>query len=677
MDNRTMVTMRPLRACLTLAIAATFPSSFAQKAPAIQWVKQLGGSGQVSAVASATDAQGNLYLVGNTSSLTFPVVNAAQPQPGGSPLVRIDSGGPQSLLDPLLTNATKFAADPENASTLYAGAAGALIRSNDSGASWSVVDTFPPVSIITSITVDPSNSNVLYVSANADGLFRSADGGATWAALNQAIPPAVNNTNFYVNQVWVDPAQSSVLFATTSSGLVRSQDSGASWRVVLVNDVTSSLVFDPFTPGIIYEYGAGRTGYAFKSTDDGLTWTPLPSAPQSYPGQLIADPFHAGVLYFSASPGIFQSVDGGATWTLKLGKPSGRIAADPAQPVLYATLGAEGVVVRSTDGFSTYQTLIGIPATEIVPLGGQLFIAGPPSTDLFLVKLDPQGSIVYSTYLGGSASDSAAGLALGADGSVFVTGSTASFDFPVTNGAYLTTPPSGTGRAFVLKLNSDGSLAWSTYFADARTTPLGIAVDSAGSAYVTGATYGNLPVTDGAYETTYQPVGCGGPGSIFCPPPSTAAFLTRFTCDGSALVFSTYVFKYKGNPAFFKGAAIALDSAGNAYLGGIGAVFLMSSGGSSLLGANAQNGAQISALVLDAQNNVFATGQTTGAFTATPGAFQTAPQPPAPALPGQGNAPDAFITHFDSTLSRIVASTLLGGEARMPDRASRSTRREM
>ena len=509
---------RLFHACLALTIAAALPSSFAQKAPALQWVKQLGDSGQVSAVASASDAQGNLYLLGNTSSLSFPAVNAAQPQPGGSPLVRIAPGGPQFMFDPLLANATKFSADPENSSILYAGAAGALIRSNDSGVTWSFVNTFLPVSFISSITIDPSNGNVLYVSASADGLFRSTDGGATWAALNQAIPPAVNNRTFYVNQVWVDPAQSSVLFATSSSGLIRSQDSGASWSVVLVNDITSSLVFDPFTPGTIYEYGAGRTGYAFKSIDGGLTWTPLPSAPQWYPGQLIADPFHAGVLYFSAWPGIFQSVDGGATWTVKIGKPSGAIAADPGQPVLYATLEAEGVVVRSTDGFSSYQTLLGIPAAQIVPLGAELFIVAAPSTDLFLVKLDPQGGIVYSTYWGGSASDTAAGLALGADGSVYVTGSTVSLDFPVTDGAYLTTPPIGRLRGFVLKLKPDGSLAWSTYFADGRTTPLGIAVDSAGSAYITGATFRGLPVTDGAYETTYQPVSCGYPGSMFCPP---------------------------------------------------------------------------------------------------------------------------------------------------------------
>ncbi|MDQ6666010.1 MAG: hypothetical protein M3Z23_16635 [Acidobacteriota bacterium] len=232
-------------------------------------------------------------------------VAATQAQPGGSPLIRIDSasGVAQPLISPLLSNATKFAVDPENPSTLYAAADSGLIRSTDSGASWERIDTFPAVPIIASITIDPSDSNVIYVSANSRGLFRSVDGGITWSEMNQGIPPPVN-TSFYVNQLWVDPESSSVLFATSSSGLIRSADAGASWTVVLVIDIASGLAFDPFAPGTIYESGAGRgSSTVNKSTDDGVTWTPLAAAPNGFPNQILTDPFNFGVLYFSAIQG--------------------------------------------------------------------------------------------------------------------------------------------------------------------------------------------------------------------------------------------------------------------------------------------------------------------------------------------------------------------------------------
>ncbi|MGI8742772.1 MAG: SBBP repeat-containing protein [Bryobacteraceae bacterium] len=662
---------------LPIALRGGLAQSLPSEVPVLQWVKQVGNSGQITAVASATDRQGNLYLVGNTSSLEFPVVSATQPHAGGSPLTRIESasGGPQLLLDPLLTNATKFAIDPESPSTLYAAAPSGLLRSADSGTSWARIDTFPPVSTITSITIDPSDSNVLYVTASAQGLFRSADRGITWVALNvalnQAIPPPSPSftQSFYVNQLWVDAQSSSVLFASASSGLIRSPDSGASWAVVLKDEITSSLAFDPATPGTIYEAGSGQSSID-KSTDDGLTWTPLMGAPRGFPSQIVADPFHSGVLYLGLYSGLYQSKDGGATWILKTGQPSSAIAADPSQPVLYASLSlSRSGVVRSTDGFTTYQPVsaVAVAATQILIAGSQLFIATAPSTDLFVVKLDAQGKTIYSTYFGGSGSDSAAGLAVGTDGSVYVTGSTDSLDFPITDGAYLPTPPAGalagTNPSFVVKLNPGGSLAWSTYFADSNTTPFGIAVDQAGNPYITGSTYRNLPVTNGAYQTSFQIASCG-PGNIGpCPLFAPSAFLTKFAHDGSALVFSTYISKDTRNIPLVKGAAIALDPAGNAYIGGDRAVFLMSSDGDALLGSNIQTAAQVSAIVLDANNNLYATGWSTDALPATPGGFQTSPQPAIPSLPGErGDGSDAFVIQFDRALSKVLASTLLGGE---------------
>src|SRR5207244_549591 len=110
--------------------------------------------------------------------------------------------------------------------------------------------------------------------------------------------------------------------------------------------------------------------------------------------------------------------------------------------------------------------------------------------DAFVTKFGVAGSLVYSTYLGGSGGDTAYGIGVDGSGSAYVTGYTVTAvsgtanDFPTTTGALYTTALNS--AAFVTKLNPAGSgLAYSTYLGGVlRATA--IAVDAAGSAYVTG-----------------------------------------------------------------------------------------------------------------------------------------------------------------------------------------------
>src|SRR5579863_2556057 len=115
-------------------------------------------------------------------------------------------------------------------------------------------------------------------------------------------------------------------------------------------------------------------------------------------------------------------------------------------------------------------------------------------SDVFVTKLDAAGNIVYSTYFGGSGVDVATAMTVDAQGNVYVTGITASTDFPTTPGAYSSSVPplSGAGAfiSFLFKLNRDGSTGYATYFTNSQTSPNAIAVDSAGSAYLAGLSYG-------------------------------------------------------------------------------------------------------------------------------------------------------------------------------------------
>jgi hypothetical protein len=169
----------------------------------------------------------------------------------------------------------------------------------------------------------------------------------------------------------------------------------------------------------------------------------------------------------------------------------------------------------------------------------------------FVAKLNAAGSaLVYATYLGGSGTDAGQGIAVDAAGNAYVTGQTTSTDFPTANALQ---PANGGGAdAFVAKLNAAGTaLAYSTYLGgSADDSGDGIAVDSQGNAYVTGATTSTNFPTANPLQPAY-----GG---------NSDAFVAKLNAMGSALVYATYL----GGSGDDVGQGIAVDSQGNAYVTG-------------------------------------------------------------------------------------------------------------
>jgi len=156
--------------------------------------------------------------------------------------------------------------------------------------------------------------------------------------------------------------------------------------------------------------------------------------------------------------------------------------------------------------------------------GGNAYVTGPtyssdfPTTpgafdttysgpDVFVAKLNPAGSgLVYATFLGGSSVDHGFGIAVDGGGNAYVTGVTASSDFPAIPGVFDTTH-NGEGDAFVAKLNPAGSgLVYATFLGGSSDDQgFGIAVDGSGNTYVTGRTYSSdFPTTPGAFDTTFD-----------------------------------------------------------------------------------------------------------------------------------------------------------------------------
>jgi hypothetical protein len=172
-------------------------------------------------------------------------------------------------------------------------------------------------------------------------------------------------------------------------------------------------------------------------------------------------------------------------------------------------------------------------------------------TDGFVTKFDPTGGVVYSTYLGGSDIDAGGGIAVDAEGSAYVTGSTSSRDFPTVNPFQ----PSLRGQVnvWVAKFDASGSaLVYSRYLGGSvRDAGITIAVDADGSACLTGQTNSfNFPTVN-----AFQPGYGGG---------TEDAFVAKFDPTGAALVFSTFL----GGSLEDNGAGIAVDAAGNIYVTG-------------------------------------------------------------------------------------------------------------
>ncbi|MEO8371128.1 MAG: SBBP repeat-containing protein, partial [Candidatus Solibacter sp.] len=189
------------------------------------------------------------------------------------------------------------------------------------------------------------------------------------------------------------------------------------------------------------------------------------------------------------------------------------------------------------------------------------FQVGPYDRSRELV-IDPV--LAYSTYLGGTGNEAIRAVAADNAGNVFVAGITTTPSLPVSHAVQPAYGGNTTalinGDAFVAKFNSTGALVYLTYLGGSGDDfATGIALDSAGNAWVTGGTSSsNFPVSAAAFQRTYG--GAGGNGLMRMGD----AFLSKIGPNGDALLYSTYL----GGSLDDVGTAVTLDSAGNIYVTG-------------------------------------------------------------------------------------------------------------
>lgn len=256
--------------------------------------------------------------------------------------------------------------------------------------------------------------------------------------------------------------------------------------------------------------------------------------------------------------------------------------------------------------------------------------------DAFVVKLDAAGVRVFSTFLGGTLTEHAGGIAADNAGNVYLAGGTFSSNFPIAGA--MQGASAGGQDAFIIKIKTTtpAQILYSTYLGGSGGTLTApeqanaIAIDSTGTAYIAGVVSStNFPVTSGALQTSF-----GG---------SRDVFVTKLNPAGNVRLYSTYL----GWTGFDWATAIAVDGNGNAHVAGYtssvsfanvggvqtgfkglydGFVSKFNAAGNALSFSTLYGGGgsdQINSIAVDTNGNMFLGGQTSSYDLPSQSAYQT------------------------------------------------------
>ena len=461
-----------------------FVTKLDQTATALVYSTYLGGSGGDSGNAIAVDTAGNAYVAGQTFSTDFPVTPGA-------------------------IQTTNHAAANNNSNafvTKLNPTGSALVYSTYLGGSGLSAQTVPGTDEANAMAVDAAGN------AYVTGRTFSSDFPVTAGAFQTTNHAAASDfSNAFLAKL--NPAGTALVYSTYLGG-------SGQLKFLAGGDVGNAIAVDASGEA----YVSGQTFSAdFPVTPGAYQTTNRATAIESSNAFVTElDPAGTALVYSTYLGGSGNI----------LGDLGSAIAVDPAG----------NVYVSGRTGSSDFPVTQGAYQTTSHGAANNV-------SNAFISKLNPAGTaLLYSTYLGGtggiinltptlgmSAGDQASGLAIDGSDNAYVTGSTASADFPVTQDAYQATNHDQTGcvggciggyNAFVTKLNSAGSaLVYSTYLGGRGYNPrdfLGVlsfgegdqasalAVDASGNVYVTGgANSYDFPVSAGAFQATFNS-GSGG-----------------------------------------------------------------------------------------------------------------------------------------------------------------------
>ncbi|MFK7970668.1 MAG: T9SS type A sorting domain-containing protein [Bacteroidia bacterium] len=167
---------------------------------------------------------------------------------------------------------------PANADIVYAGTpSGGIWQSNNKGISWTKISVGLPRLGVSSIVIDPTNTNIIYIGTGdrdagdtpGYGVWRSIDAGQTWQSRK------IGMGNRVVNEIIMHPNNPDIMIAATYQRIYRTIDGGASWTLSYSGYNCKDLAFHPNKPDVVYAGGeiflkSGNNGASFTQITNGL-----------------------------------------------------------------------------------------------------------------------------------------------------------------------------------------------------------------------------------------------------------------------------------------------------------------------------------------------------------------------------------------------------------------------
>jgi uncharacterized protein (TIGR03437 family) len=522
---------------------------------------------------------------------------------GGHVYKSIDTGATWQQLNPTypgepaippIRYANTLAALGPNGNDLYViDGSATLFKSTDQGTTWQVLDQ--QLYQATILAIDPSNpANIFYL--NTAGLHRSEDGGATFSL----IAPFANPDGSAIVSVALD--SSGTLYVGRQNAIYVSTDHGTTVTQLQHLPVSATLLgaigdrayvgtqvgqaafvikYDPTGSRILYSTFLGEGDVSL----GGLTVDPLgeavlagftddPDFPATIPALSPPAPGKNDVFVLKLNADgaklVYSRLFGGSRYL-----PAPALTADSTGAVYLTGNTSAPDFPTTSNAFQPAFPTAPCTRTTSIFYGNQNL-----GTHTFVTKLSPDGSsLIYSTFLTGACGSIGTGIKVDASGQAVIVGYTTAPDFPVSANSYQPafpgpsdqpSPPGLLNAGFVAKLSAAGDklLAGSFIGGGYQTIANAAALDSSGNVYITGGTQGIAPgATPGAFQpklidTCAPMIGIGGIG----PPPTGTgdAFLLKLDPTLSTARYMTYL----GGGCADAGTSIALDATGNAWITG-------------------------------------------------------------------------------------------------------------
>ncbi|MGE0130294.1 MAG: SBBP repeat-containing protein [Blastocatellales bacterium] len=644
----------------------------------------LGGSNIDQAFAIALDSAGDAYITGSTASADFKTVNPIQPNYRGgfdAFVSKVKGDGSQLIYSTWLGGALFDEA--------YGIAVDALGNAYVAGTTSST--DFNTINAMQTNNAGNADAFVTKINAQGSALTYSTYVGGSKLDVAYDIAVDVNRNAYITGHTFSDDYP-------THNALQDVNRGNADAFVTRISSSGGAFVYSTYLGGTQGDFGrgiavdsnlnaciTGRTASTNFPTSNALQLSNRGNldafvAKLNLTGSQLVYATYLGGAEDDLGFGIAVDVDGNAYVTGDT-RSTDFNTKNPLQSSNRGGVDAFVSKLNTTGSALTYSTYLGGSGEDLglgiaLDISGNAYITGYTSSndyatqspiqavskgglEVFVTKIFADASsIAFNTYFGGNGSDVGAAIAVDSSGSCYVTGATTSTNLPTR------TPfqPNnrGSNDAFVAKFNAAGSnIVYSTYlggtFGDQGR---GIAVDLAGSAFITGVTFSDDFTTASAFQPTNRGLG--------------DAFVARVNAAGTALTYSSYL----GGAGTDEGAGIAIDSTGNAYVVGNTAsgdfntksplqlnnrgqqdVFVtkVNFDGSSLIYSTYLGGQRNdigNAIAVDASNIAYITGSTASLNFPT--------QSPLQGTYG-GSDFDAFVTKINAAGSALLYSSYLGG----------------